>query len=154
LGIKNKDVGTETLLVNPAGFWFLCAQCASFMVTPDDKPVTKYIQSTVLKPLDGFVTQKDIDQYTAKWKPLSEVATADIEKQRNEALNGLTDEEKKFTAAYSPRSSYKPNPDPAQVVLDSIEGISVKQAENKAAKWMKDQRILDNIAKYGAIPYK
>ncbi|MDQ0496555.1 hypothetical protein [Paenibacillus brasilensis] len=90
-----------------------------FMLTADNNPITKYSYIQFAKPIEGVLTQQQLDQYIAEWKPKSEAASMNVQKQIDEALAGLSLEEKSFVKGYVIGSINGKKPDPNVVAAQA-----------------------------------
>jgi hypothetical protein len=122
---------------------------AMFMTTPDNDPIVKFSYAQFLKPIEGIVTQEQINQFITEWKPKSEDVSASIQKQTDEALSGLSQEEKSFVLKYV-NDPYNDNhdPDPIRAAYSVIDKATLLKAKKQAETWMNDSRILQAIEKY------
>jgi hypothetical protein len=124
-----------------------------FMLAADDDPIEKYGYIQFVKPIEGIVTEEQLSQYVTEWKPKSEAASANIQKQKDDALNGLSTEEQWFVIFYDGASINGKTPDPNLAATHATNG-TVAQAKKKVEQWMNDPRILQAIEKYKSITIK
>jgi hypothetical protein len=122
-----------------------------FMLAPDDDPIVKYAYIQFAKPIVGILTQNQLDQFIAEWKPKSEKASANVQKQIDEAFVGLSSDEKLFVELYTTDSIGGKKPDPTVEAARAMSKGTVRDSDKKAKEWMQDPRILEAIKKYNAV---
>lgn len=127
---------------------------AKFMMIEDNDPINKYLNLQSVRPIEEVVTQEELNKLMDEWKLKSDEANLYVAKQKSEALQGLTEEEKSFVEWYILESVNGKTPDPGVVATHSTSNLTATEATKKAEKWMEDSRILKAIKKYKAISYK
>ncbi|GIO30759.1 hypothetical protein J2TS6_19000 [Paenibacillus albilobatus] len=142
-------IRTETDTKEKDVFYF-----ANFMVTENDNPIDKYSSLMLVEPIEGVVTQIELDKLKAEWKQKSDEANRYVEKQVNEALQGLTEDEKSFVRQYMFESINGKTPDPGVVASHSTRNLTATEATEKARAWMEDPRIIEAMEKYKNVSYK
>lgn len=124
-----------------------------FMLTGEDDPVAKYTALQAVTPIEGVITDQQLDKLLAEWKPKSTAASEAIRQQKEDALSGLSEEEKLFVVLYVQSTANGKTPDPFTIAMNATNGTT-QQAKKKAEEWMSDSRIVQAVKAYSSLAAK